>query len=107
LRADQCRGLVLTQKNGTPILLSSLATVVDDVENTKLGGWHGTKPAVLLIVFKQPAANIIETVDRIRAALPQAEKWLPPSVKLDILSARTVTIRASVEEVQFSLLLSI
>ncbi len=107
LRAEQYRDLVLAQKGGTPILLSSLANVVDDVENTRLGGWHGTKPAVLLIVFKQPDANVIETVDRIRAALPQAEKWLPPNVKIDLLSDRTVTIRASVEEVQFSLLLSI
>ena len=107
LRADDYKDLVLTQKDGTPILLSSLADVVDDVENTKLGGWHGPKPAVLLIVFKQPDANVIETVERIREALPQAEKWVPPSVKLDVLSDRTVTIRASVEEVQFSLLLSI
>ena len=107
LRASDYRDLVFTQKNGTPILLSSLANVVDDVENTKLGGWHGTRPAVLLVIFKQPDANVIETVDRIRAVLPQAEKWLPPSVKLDILSDRTFTIRASVEEVQFSLLLSI
>ncbi|MGB8165879.1 MAG: multidrug efflux RND transporter permease subunit [Chthoniobacteraceae bacterium] len=106
-RAEEYRDLVLTQKNGTPIKLSSLANVVDDVENTKLGGWHGTKPAVLLVVFKQPDANVIETVDRIRGVLPQTEKWLPPSVKVDILSDRTVTIRASVEEVQFSLLLSI
>ncbi len=107
LRADQYRDLILAQKGGTPIRLSSLANVVDDVENTRLGGWHGTKPAVLLIVFKQPDANVIETVDRIRTVLPQVEKWLPPSVKIDILSDRTVTIRASVEEVQFSLLLSI
>ncbi len=107
LRASEYRDLVLTQKNGTPILLSSLASIVDDVENTKLGGWHGTRPAVLLVIFKQPDANVIETVDRIRAVLPQTEKWLPPSAKVDILSDRTVTIRASVDEVQFSLLLSI
>ncbi len=63
---------------------------------------------MLLIIFKQPDANVIETVDRIRAILPQTEKWLPPSVKVNvIISDRTVTIRASVEEVQFSLLLSI
>jgi hydrophobe/amphiphile efflux-1 (HAE1) family protein len=106
-RAEEYRNLVLMQKNGTPILLNSLASVVDDVENTRLGGWNGTKPAVLLVVFKQPDANVIETVDRIRAVLPQTERWLPPSVKVDILSDRTVTIRASVDEVQFSLLLSI
>jgi hydrophobe/amphiphile efflux-1 (HAE1) family protein len=107
LRAEEYRNLIFTQKDGTPILLSSLADVLDDVENNRLGGWHGTKPAVLLVVFKQPDANVIETVDRIRAVLPQTEKWLPPSVKVDLLSDRTVTIRASVDEVQFSLLLSI
>jgi hydrophobe/amphiphile efflux-1 (HAE1) family protein len=106
-RADEYRELVLTQKNGTPILLRSLAKVVDGVENTRLAGWSGTKPAVLLIVFKQAGANVIETVDRIRAVLPQTEKWLPPSVKVDIISDRTTTIRASVNDVQFSLLLSI
>ncbi len=107
LRADQYKDLIFAQKNGTPILLSSLATIVEGVENTRLGGWHGMKPAVLLVVFKQADANVIETVDRIRAALPQTELWLPPNLKLEVLSDRTVTIRASIEEVQYSLLLSI
>ena len=107
LRADDYKNLVFAQKNGTPILLSSFANVVEGVENTRLGGWHGTKPAVLLIVFKQADANVIETVDRIRAALPQTELWLPPGLKLEVLSDRTVTIRASVADVQFALLLSI
>jgi hydrophobe/amphiphile efflux-1 (HAE1) family protein len=107
LGADEYKDLVFAQKNGTPILLSSFAKIVEGVENTRLGGWNGMKPAVLLVVFKQADANVIETVDRIRAALPQTELWLPPSVKLEVLSDRTVTIRASVEEVQYSLLLSI
>ena len=105
--ASQYRELVLAQKNGTPILLRSFAKVLDGVENTRLGGWSGTKPAVLLIVFKQAGANVIETVDRIRAVLPQMEKWLPPSAKVEVLSDRTTTIRSSVVDVQFSLLLSI
>ena len=107
LRAEDYRNLVFTQKNGTPILLSSFARVIEGVENTRIGGWHGKKPAVLLIVFKQADANVIETVERMRAALPQAEKWLPPGMKLEILSDRTVTIRASVDDVQYSLLISI
>ncbi|MEO6789040.1 MAG: efflux RND transporter permease subunit [Chthoniobacteraceae bacterium] len=107
LRADDYRNLVFTQKSGTPILLGSFAKVIEGVENTRLGGWHGEKPAVLLIVFKQSDANVIETVDRMRLAMPQAEKWLPPGMKLDVLSDRTVTIRASVEDVQYSLLISI
>ena len=107
LRADDYKNLVFQQKNGTPILLSSFAKIVEGVENMRLGGWHGTKPAVLLIVFKQADANVIETVDRIRAVLPQTESWLPPSVKIEVLSDRTVTIRSSVEDVQYSLLISI
>jgi len=79
--ASEYQHLVLTQKNGTPIVLSALGNVIEGVENTRLAGWANNKPAVLLIVFKQPDANVIETVDRIKAALPQAEKWIPPSVE--------------------------
>ncbi len=107
LRADQYKDLVFMQKNGTPVLLSSLAKVVDGVENNRLGGWHGTKPAVLLVIFKQADANVIETVDRIHEALPQTRLWLPPGVKLELLSDRTATIRASVEDVQHLLVISI
>ncbi len=106
-KADQYRDLVLMQKNGTPVILGSVANVIDSVENTQRAGWSGTKPAVLLIIFKQAGANVIDTVDRIRAVLPQTEKWLPPSAKVVVLSDRTITIRSSVEDVQFSLLLSI
>ncbi len=105
--AAQYQHLILAQKKGTPMMLSSFGHIIEGVENTRLAGWAGTKPAVLLIVFKQPNANVIATVDRIRAALPQTEKWLPPSVKVSLISDRTITIRSSVEEVQFSLLLSI
>ncbi len=107
LRADEYKDLIFTQKNGTPILLSSLAKIVDGVENTRVGGWHGTKPAVLLVIFKQADANVIETVDRIREALPLTRLWLPPNINLEVLSDRTATIRASVEDVQFSLMISI
>jgi len=105
--AGEYRNLILATKNGTPIKLSSVANVVNGVENSRLGGWAGTKPAVLVIVFKQPDANVIATADLVKAALPTTEKWLPPSVHLDVISDRTITIRASVEEVQFSLMMSI
>ena len=105
--AKDYQNLILTLKHGTPVKLSSLATIVEGVENDKLAGWQGTERAILLIIFKQPDANVIDTVDRIRAELPHLEKWLPPSVKISPLSDRTVTIRASVHEVQISLLLSI
>jgi hydrophobe/amphiphile efflux-1 (HAE1) family protein len=104
---DHYQSLVITQKNSVPIPLSSLGRAFEGVENARTAGWAGTNNAVLLIVFKQPNANVIATVDRIRAALPQLEKWVPPSIKFFELSDRTTTIRASVADVQFSLLLSI
>src|SRR5438552_13640509 len=105
--ANKYQSLVITQKNNVPIRLSSLGHVIEGVENERLAGWAGTQPAVLLIVFKQPGANVIETVDRIRAALPQLERWNPPSIKIFQLSDRTTTIRASVQDVLLSLLPSI
>jgi len=107
IQPEPYRQLILRQQNGTPIPLDALSTVVEGVENTRLAGWAGTQPAVLIIVFKQPGANVIETVDRIMAVLPQVEKWIPPAIKISVLSDRTTTIRASVKDVQLSLLLSI
>src|SRR6266853_5494416 len=104
---EKYQSLVITQKQNVPIRISSLGRAVEGVENVRVAGWAGTQPAVLLIVFKQPGANVIETVDRIRAALPQLTKWIPPSIKIFQLSDRTTTIRASVADVQFSLMVSI
>jgi hydrophobe/amphiphile efflux-1 (HAE1) family protein len=101
------RPLVLTNRNGTPIRLGNLGQVLDSVENFRLAGWADTEPAVLLIVFKQANANVIETVDRIKAVLPQVERWIPPGVKLRVTADRTQTIRSSVTDVQYSLALSI
>jgi HAE1 family hydrophobic/amphiphilic exporter-1 len=109
--AREYRSLIVTQRNNTPIRLTSLGKAVEGVENDLLAGWSGiggtTRRAVLLIVFKQAGANVIETVDRIKAEMPQLERWIPSSVKLSMLADRTVTIRASVNDVQISLLLSI
>jgi multidrug efflux pump subunit AcrB len=112
--ADEYRNLIVAQRNGVPIRLGAIADVIDGTESSRVAGWAGvaadqrpTQRAVLLIIFKQPEANIIETVDRIKAVLPQMEKWIPPSVHVTILDDRTKTIRASVDDVQFSLLLSI
>ncbi len=101
------QSLLLTQSNGVPIQLSALGQVIQGVENDKQAGWFGSRPAVLIILFKQSDANIIETVDRIKETLPLIESWIPPSIKISPISDRTVTIRASVHDVQFSLLLSI
>jgi hydrophobe/amphiphile efflux-1 (HAE1) family protein len=106
-KARDYQDLILTQRGGTPVRLRALGRAIESVENSRVAGWAGTNRSVLVIVFKQAGANVIETVDRIRAILPQLEKWIPPSVKITELSDRTTTIRASVHDVQFSLLLSI
>jgi hydrophobe/amphiphile efflux-1 (HAE1) family protein len=105
--AKKYQSLVLTQKGGVPIKLSMLGKVIEGVENARVAGWAGTKPAVLVIIQKQSGANVIETVDRIRAVLPQIERWIPPSIKISQISDRTTTIRASFHDVQFSMLLSV
>ena len=80
---------------------------MDNVENIRLAGWVGNKPAVILDIQRQPGANIIETADRVKALLPRLRTALPPSVQVNILTDRTETIRASVRDVQFTLLLTI
>ena len=105
--AKDYHSLILTQSNGVPIRLSSLGNIVDGVENNLNAGWVGIKPAVIMMVFKQADANVIETVDRIRGVLPQIQRWIPPAAKIVIISDRTVTIHASVDDVQKCLLFSV
>ncbi|MGA2222556.1 MAG: efflux RND transporter permease subunit [Verrucomicrobiia bacterium] len=105
--AREFRPLILVQRHNVPIKLSALGKIVQGIENARLAGWAGTRRAVLLIVFKEAGANVIETVDRIKAELPRIEKWIPPSVKISVLSDRTTTIRSSVADVELSLLVSI
>ena len=107
LKAKDYQDLILTEKGGVPIKLNSLGRVIEGVENNQIGGWAELKPAVLVIVFKQADANVIETVDRIKAVMPELKKWLPPTVKISLISDRTTTIRASVDDVELSLMLSI
>jgi HAE1 family hydrophobic/amphiphilic exporter-1 len=107
LEAKGYQELILSQRRNTPIKLNALGRAIDATENARVAGWSGTNRAVLVIIFKQSDANVIETVDRIRAVLPQLERWIPPSVKIREVSDRTTTIRASVHDVQFALLLSI
>jgi multidrug efflux pump len=90
-----------------PVRLSDVAKVIDGVENDQLAAWANGKPAVLLDIRRQPGANIVQTVAQIRQILPQLRSVLPADVHLDIFADRTVTIRASVEDVQFTLLLTI
>jgi hydrophobe/amphiphile efflux-1 (HAE1) family protein len=105
--ARDYRSLILTQQNGTPVKLASIGKTVEGVENSLLAGWDGTRHAVLLVILKQAGANVIDTVDRIKAEMPRLQRWIPPSIKLSVLVDRTTTIRASVDDVQFSLVVSI
>ena len=105
--AKDYRPLIVTQRNGVPVQLGSVARVIDAQNNVQNAGWSGTRRAVLLFVRKQATANVIQIADQIRALLPQLQRWLPPGVKLGIISDRTQTIRASVHDVQTTLLISI
>ncbi|MCE4222311.1 MdtB/MuxB family multidrug efflux RND transporter permease subunit [Methylobacterium sp. C25] len=98
---------IIAYKNGSPVHLSDVAEVVDGAENTKLGAWMDRTPAVILNIQRQPGANVIETVDKIKALLPQLQASMPAAVGIALLTDRTITIRASVEDVQFELLLAI
>jgi multidrug efflux pump len=107
LSSDQYKPLVIAYKNGAPILLSDVATVIDGVENVRQAAWMNQVPAVVLNIQRQPGANIIAVVDRVKELLPQLRASIPPAVELSILTDRTTTIRASVEEVEFTLMLTI
>jgi len=99
--------LVIAYKNGAPVKLTDVATVVDDAENVHQAAWTNEVPAVILNIQRQPGANIIAVVDRIKQLLPQLTTSLPKSVKVAVLTDRTTTIRASVSDVQFELILTI
>ncbi len=107
LAAQDYRSVIVAYRNGAPIRLGDIGRVVDSVENTKLAGWYGNKPAILLDIQRQPGANIIQTVDRIKRLLPSLISALPPSVHVTVLTDRTTTIRASVADVQFTLVLTV
>ena len=105
--SDQYRQLIVAYRNGSPVTLSDVADVLDGVENDRQAAWMNETPAVILNIQRQPGANIIEVVDRVKALLPQLKDSLPAAVSINILTDRTVTIRASVEDVQHELLLTI
>lgn len=100
------RPMILAYRNGAPIRISDVGDVIDHVENNRQGAWVGGKPSVVLDIQRQPGANIIATADRIKELLPQLRTNLPPSVRVEILNDRTETIRASVRDVQFTMVLA-
>ncbi|MFN3375942.1 MAG: efflux RND transporter permease subunit [Burkholderiaceae bacterium] len=110
--AAEYRELILAFKNGAPVRLKDVAEIVDDAENTRLAAWAGTsetglQPGVILNIRRQPGANVIETVDRIKALLPELQSTLPASLDVQVLTDRTVTVRASVRDMQWELGLAV
>ncbi len=105
--ADQYAPLIVKYQNGAPVRLSALGNVIDSVENTRNDGLDNGKPAVIVAIMKQPTANIIDTVDHVRAVLPQLKASIPPAIDLHVAQDRTTTIRASVHDVEWTLLISL
>jgi len=99
--------LIIAYRNGRPIRLSDVAEAVDDVENVRLAAWANESAAVILNIQRQPGANVIEVVDRVKQLLPQLQATLPGSIEVNLLTDRTTTIRASVKDVQFELMLAV
>jgi multidrug efflux pump len=107
LSSDQYRPLIVAYRNGAPVQLSDVATVIDGAENAKQAAWMNSVPAIIINIQRQPGTNTIEVVDRIKNLLPTLKTTLPPSVTVTVLTDRTNTIRASVKDVQFELLVTI
>jgi len=107
LEAAQYRPLVVAYRNGAPVRVADVAEVVDSVEDLRAGGISGGKPAVVVVIFRQPGANIIATVDRVRALLPQLRASIPGGIDLGVVIDRSITIRASIVDVELTLLVAI
>ncbi|HET6263424.1 MAG TPA: MdtB/MuxB family multidrug efflux RND transporter permease subunit [Usitatibacter sp.] len=105
--AEEYRNIIVAYKQGAPVMLSDIADVIEDAENSKLAAWTNDTPAIVVAVQKQPGANVIEVVDRVKQALPSLTASLPASIEVQLLTDRTVTIRASVHDTQFELALAI
>ena len=106
-QSAQYRTLVIAYRNNAPVQLADVAEVIDGAENVRQAAWMNNRPAIVVNIQRQPGANIIEVVDRVKRLLPQLSAGLPASVKLEVLTDRTTTIRASVHDVQFELMLAV
>ena len=105
--ADEYKALIIAYRNNSPVRLLDVATVIDGAENTRLAAWSNLTSAVIVNIQRQPGTNVIEVVDRVKQLLPQLKASLPNSVDVTLLTDRTVTIRASVHDVQFELFLAV
>src|SRR5262249_28806718 len=99
--------VILAYRNGAPVRISDVGHAVDGAENNKMGGWYNGKPAIILLVYKLAGANVIDTVAGVQAAMPRILHALPPAIKVDTVMDRTQTIRASVHDVNITLMISI
>lgn len=105
--AEAYRPIIIAYRNGSPVTIGDVAQIVDGLENDRTGGWYQGTPAVIIDIQRQPGANVIDVVKQIRAEIPKVQRAIPAGVSLTIVSDRTVTIRASVHDVQFTLILSV
>jgi len=105
--AEAYKPIIIAYRNGAPVTIGDVAQIVDGLENNRTGGWYQGTPAVIIEIQRQPGANVIEVVRQIREEIPKVQRLMPAGVKLTIVSDRTVTIRASVHDVQFTLVLAV
>jgi len=104
---EEYRGIVVASHNGAVVKLGDVASVTRGVRNRMSAGWYNGVPAVILVIFKQPGANVIETVDNIKELMPRLQQWVPQGIDIAVLADRTQTIRASVEDIQRTLFVSV
>jgi HAE1 family hydrophobic/amphiphilic exporter-1 len=107
LKAEGYRDLVIAYRNGAPVHLSDVGDAIDSVENVRLAAWANAHRGIIIAVFRQPGSNVIETADQVKAQLTHLQTLLPPSVKVQLLQDRTLTIRASVADVEATLMVTI
>ena len=107
LKPEAYNDLIVAYRNGSPVRISDIGKAIEGPENDLIAGWYNKQRAIILAVQREPGANVIETVDRIKALLPQLEASIPPAIKINVVSDRTQTIRASVTDVQFTLMLTV
>jgi hydrophobe/amphiphile efflux-1 (HAE1) family protein len=107
LKPDEYNNLIVAYRNGSPVRIRDIGRAIEAPENDLLAGWHDKQRAIILSILRVPGANVIQTVDNIKKMLPQLEASIPPGIKVDIASDRTTTIRASLADVRFTLLLTI
>ena len=105
--ADAYRNIIIAWRNGAPVLLRDVADVVEGLENARVAGWYQGRNAIILDVQKQPGANVVATLDKLRAELPRIERLMPAGARVEIVHDRTQSIRASLSEVQLTLILSV